>query len=353
MRAAMKQRAVEVLFKHKLLILLPALIIVPLSIALALRPRPAEWQAFSTVWVDQYKPLYQDERLGWTPANNQAQLLNNFIHTRTFAVQVLSNTSLAPMLEDPATEADAVHLFWRSASAWPTSNSFVTILVAMHDPDLAYETLQSLVDVYQRTLQERTTTQSQVAVTFQAEGVKQAEAALAKSRAELSAYLAAHPELASRRPDSGLLLTYQDPALARLSSQVDYDEDTYRTERRRYDQLQSLAGAGVEGQHLAFSVVDEPQRPLAPLRPSRLSLLKLPVVGLVLGTMLSSAVALALVLTNRAVQGPFDIQRQLGVPVIGEIPELRRRRWPWQRVPRHAVRMRLAAPAYLPESPTR
>src|SRR6266540_6748066 len=100
----MKQRATEVLFSHKLLLLLPLLVIVPLTILIALRPKAQHWQAFATIWVDQYKPLYQDDRLGYTPATNQARLLDNFIHTRAFAVGVLQHTQLASMLSNPATE---------------------------------------------------------------------------------------------------------------------------------------------------------------------------------------------------------------------------------------------------------
>src|SRR3712207_6201352 len=105
----MRERAVEVLFKHKLLIFLPVLVIVPLSVMVAARPRPQNWQAFATIWIDQYKPLYSDERLLYTPAANTAQLIRNFLGTYSFASQVIESTSLAPMLEQPASRQEALN----------------------------------------------------------------------------------------------------------------------------------------------------------------------------------------------------------------------------------------------------
>src|SRR5581483_11529070 len=116
----MKQRAIEIIFKRKFLILLPLVIIVPLTVAIALRPKAKQWQVFSVVWVDQYKDLYQDERLGNTPGPTQAQ------------------TSLAPQLATPAGELETISRFWRSVVALPNDNSFITVIITMPNPDQAY-----------------------------------------------------------------------------------------------------------------------------------------------------------------------------------------------------------------------
>jgi hypothetical protein len=71
----------------------------------------------------------------------------------------------------------------------------------------------------------------------------------------------------------------------------------------------------------------------------------LPAFGLVMGLMLSGAVAVVVVITNRAVHGAPDVRGLLDLPVLAEVPELRRKRWPWQRAPRHAVRLRVVSPA--------
>jgi capsular polysaccharide biosynthesis protein len=344
----MKQRAVETLFKRKLLILLPLLIIVPLSVMFALRPRPQQWQAFAVIWVDQYRPLYQDERLGYTPAANQSQLLNDFLHTRGFALTVLQQTRLADDLTDSAAEDQLVRQLWGAVAAWPTSNNFITIMVTTSSGALSHEIAKAVVAQYQTVLRDRLETQSKAALALYADALAKAEQQLNKSRNELAAYVAASPQLTDRRPDSGVLLEARDPQFARLTVQVNNDQDLYRAMKDRYETVKATGAAGLEGQELAFSVVDEPRQPLQPVPHSRLGLIRLPLIGIVVALMLSSAIAVFFIVTNRAVLGAQDIDSTLGLPVIGEIPELRRRRRPWQRAPRDAVRLRVVAPARVP-----
>src|SRR5581483_3860464 len=186
----MKQRAIEIIFKRKFLILLPLVIIVPLTVAIALRPKAKQWQVFSVVWVDQYKDLYQDERLGNTPGPTQAQILNSLIHTRTFANTVLAQTSLAPQLATPAGELETISRFWRSVVALPNDNSFITVIITMPNPDQAYEVMQSLLSNYSAFLQDRSEAQSRVALSFYGDARTKAESAVAKSRRDLADYLA-------------------------------------------------------------------------------------------------------------------------------------------------------------------
>jgi capsular polysaccharide biosynthesis protein len=341
----MKQRAAEILFKYKVLILLPLVTIVPLTMAAALRPKTPQWQSFGVVWVDQYKPLYQDERLGYTPAANQAQLLNDFLHTRTFARSVVQQTQLAPLLDSPDTEETVINRIWRAVQVFPTSNNFVTIGVTMPEADLAVEVAQAVLADFQDQLRKRSEGQSTIASTVYLEQLTRAEEAVTKSRRDLATYYNAHPELFRGAEGFNTSATSRDPNLARLQSQVTNDESAYNSARQRYEQNLALSKAGIEGQQFAFTVVDEPQQPLRPVPSSKIGLLKLPVIGMVLALMLSSGIAALLVLTNRAVHGAFDIKMTLGVPVLGEIPELRRRPRLWRRASRDAVRLRLATPA--------
>jgi uncharacterized protein involved in exopolysaccharide biosynthesis len=338
----MKQRATEVLFKHKLLIILPVIVIVSLTIVAALRPKPQRWQSFAVVWIDQYQPLYRDERLGYTPAANQSGLFNDFVFTRDFARSVIEQTDLAPLLADPSTREVVLQQYWRAVRAFPTSNSFITIAVTMEDPDLAVQVVQASIISFQERLQSQLETQSEEATAFVSEAVTRTEADLNKARRDLATYLQAHPELA--RTDNSPTSAARDPNLGRLNFQLSQAESAYTAALGRYNSLQTQAATGLKGQQLSFNVVDEPERPLAPLRERRLSLIKLPAVGLVLGVMLSSGIAVLLILTNRTVLGPYDLEGALAIPLLGELPELRRRGRFWRRAPRDAVRLRIAAP---------
>lgn len=349
----MKQRAVETLFKHKLLILMPLMIILPLTIMLALRPRPVTWQSFGVVWVDQYKPLYQDDRLVsyQGPAYSQAALLNDFLRTRGFALNVLKETGRASSLTSASAEEKAINELWRSVRVWASSPTFVTVAVTTRDPDLTYEIARATMTQYQSVLRARLETQQKLAVGIYAEELKKAEQDLAKAREELANYVALHPEYTKNQGASGLLLEAQDATLARLTSRANADQQLYNGVRERFTEIQRTSAAGLQGQQFSFTVVDEPRPPTKPIQAGRLSLVKLPVLGTVMGSMLGAALAVLLIMTNRSVMSTHDIKSSLGLPVLGEIPELRRRRRPWERSPRHAVRIRLASPARLDVGP--
>jgi capsular polysaccharide biosynthesis protein len=339
----MKQRVTEVLFKHKFLLVLPFVVILPLTVAAALRPQPDRWQVFARVWVDQYQGLYRDERLGYTPGPAQAQLLNDFVGTRSFARDVLSQTQLAPLLDDPVSEELALQEFWRAVSVFSTSNTFITISVLTESPEISYEIAQALVASFESTLRTRGEVQSKITTELYAQELAKRQQAVDRSRAELAAYVAAHPEL--MQASGSTLATARDATFARLSAQAEYDQNAYRETLIRYEQGLAMGAAGLQSSAFAFTVVDPPSMPAAPLHESRVTLLKLPVIGFVLAVILSAGAAVALIFTNRSVLGASEVRDQLNIPVLGEIPVLRPRRWFWQRLPRHAVRQILAMPA--------
>lgn len=358
----MKYRAVEILFRHKLLILLPVLLVVAATTALSVRPKQTQWQAFAGVWIDPYKPLAPDLTLTASGATSQAQLLNDFIRTRTFGESVLKQTQLAPLLDNPVTKGQAVAQFqrWVFAVANSTNSSFITIIATTTDPDLSYKLVRAVITSFQDTLQVQSDSQTQAASAVYQSSLQGAGTDLAKAQADLAAYINAHPELARTGSDT-LRPTDRDPAYARLISDVGNAQQIYDGVQQRLQAIQQQAAAGRAGLPLSFTVVDKPELPLFPLGNRRLNLLKLPGIGLVVGLLLSSGLAALLVFTNRTVLGSPDIQAALGVPVLGELPQLRGYWWPWQRrprglsggrspwqrKPRQVVRLRLMAPARL------
>jgi uncharacterized protein involved in exopolysaccharide biosynthesis len=343
----MWQRSVEILFKHKFLLLLPFVVIMPMMIALALQPQPKRWSTSATIWVDQYRPLYVDDRLGYSPANSMSQLFNNFLRSRSFARSVLKQTQYAPYLDTPIGEEAALADLWSGVRVYPSSNTFIRLTATMRDPEVAVTVARTVLQEFQTELRKRRETQTNTALGFYQEALNKAQKDLEKARLELVVYLAAHPELFERTPE-GLqpsAIREQDSNYTRLNSQTQFAEASYSEARKRYEDLQTSAAAGFEGQELSFVVVDQPEQPLRPFTERRLSLLKLPLIGLVLGLILSAAIATILIITNRAVLGVRDLRSAFALPVLAEIPELRRKRWLWQRRPYDAVRMKLVGPA--------
>lgn len=346
----MKQRAAEALFRHKLLLILPLIVILPITIAAALRPQATQWQSFAVVWVDPDRAIALNDRLGYTPAINQSQLLNDFLHTRSFALAVLQQTKLAPKLTNPAEENEAVHSLWQSVTAWPNSNNFVTITASTGDPDLSYEMAAAVVAQFEQELREQAEAKQATAAEIYAATLTTTEQSLNTSRDELAAYLRSHPELqrTSSSDPLGPLSTAQDPTLARLQAQVEHNSAQYQAARDRVDDMRLLATAGLEAQRFTFSLVDEPQVPTQPVATSRLALIKMPAAGLVVALMLSAGIAALLIFTNHSVYSANEFNAS-EIPVLAEIPELRRGRL-FRRNGRDAVRQRLSTPARPSES---
>lgn len=347
----MKQHAAETLFRHKLLVLLPLLVILPISIAAALRPPAEKWQSFAVVWVDPNRALGGDERLGYTPAINQAQLLNDFLHTRTFALAVLQQTRLASDLSNAAQELEGIHRLWQSVAAWPNSNNFVTITASTDDPQLSYEMASAVVVQFEKVLREQAQAKQATAADVYAATLAKAEQSLNTSRDEFAAYLRAHPELQQSpgRDPLGTLSTAQDPTLARLQAQVNHDSEQYQAARGRVDDIRLAGTTGEEAQRFTFMQVDEPQVSVQPITARRMARIKLPVAGLAVAMMLSAGIAAALIFTNHSVYGANDFQPS-DIAVLADVPELRRGPL-FRRKGRDAVRQRLSGPARPAQSP--
>lgn len=342
----MGQRAVEIIFKHKLLIVLPLLIIMPIMIAIALRPQQKQWWVYTTVWVNQNNALYTDGRLGYTPAANQAALLTDFIRTRSFAGDVLQQTQLAPLLQNPKSEASVDTLFWKSVKAYALSNDFLQIGVTMPDPNLAYKTAQAVNAQFQKKLQTGLDAQTKATLSFYSQVLASTQDALTKAQAQLAGYVAQHPELAAAAKGGSISsLSASDGNLALLTQQVSNDQQGYDNARQNYIGAEQAAAARGEAQPFEFTIVDQPVPPLGPIVSSRLTLLKMPAIGLALGLILAAAIATLLVLTNRAVLDSSDIEAGFDMPVLGEVPELDRQGRFGRRRHRDAVRLRLAGPA--------
>lgn len=342
--AVVKQRTFEVLFRHKLLLVLPLLVILPVTIWLALRPQPAVWQSVANVWVNQPSTVQTQDRLGNTPAPNQADLLQNFINTRTFAQTVLQQTPLASELVGGSREDAAIAQFEKSVTVTPNGNQFVTVGVKAASPDLAYSIAQAVIASFSQVVQQEANSESQTSITLMEDAFNKANAQFTTSLNALAAYLAQHPNLSTAPNVGGPSAADTDPAYARLLTQANSDQAAYNDAKKNYDQANQQARAGSTALPYTFSVVDPPLKPTLPIYQKKTTLLKLPAIGLAVALVLSTLVAVCLLLADRRVFSPADVRESLNLKVLGTLPDLASR-WNWRRQPKEVVRWRIAAPA--------
>ncbi len=338
----MKQRVIEVLFRHIFLLLLPLIVILPVTAWLTLRSRTVQWQSAATAWVNQPSTISTDNRLGSTPAPSQATLLQNFIDTHSFAHAVLAQTPLASELDGGARENAAITAFQHAVTVTPNGNSFVTIAVKENAPDLAYAVAQAVIGQFAQQIQQETTTESQSSVELAQTAYNKANAQFTSSLNALATYLAQHPEIAAAASNtSGAPVSQSDPAYAQLLAQADSDRQAYDAAKQKYDDAKQQAQAGSTALPFTFTLVDQPEKPTVPIAQKKTALLKLPAIGLAAALTLSTLVGIYLMLADRRIFGPDDLE-SLDVTVLGALPDLGSR---WRRGNRDVVRWRIAAPA--------
>jgi hypothetical protein len=316
------QRAISIIFAHKLLILLPLIIVLPITTAVGFRPKQKHWQSTAVVWVDEPQPDYGKEDLGWTPAGNQAVFLNQLMHTTSFSTEVLQQTSLAGRLKDPKSKDQALKDFWTSAWVAPSQVNFMTIGVTMTDPTLAFTTAKAILASYQSHLTTRGETESDAAISQASDDLKQAGQALANANSQLATYLSAHPEL-TQTDKAGTLATSRDPNFALFSQSVTDAQAAYTAQRQHLLDLEQTSSTGRQAQAFQFNVIDEPEMPQLPIQDRLLDKIQIPAIGLLLALMLSACIAAVLIIADHSVVNGLDVLVELNLPLLAEIPELR------------------------------
>src|SRR4051794_10530228 len=104
----MIRKLLEALFRHKLLLLLPPLIIPGIVTPIAVLTTPPVFETSVGVWVDHPAYLnYKDGFNPWlTPVNNQTARLSELLRTRAFLIDVAQRTTtLTPLLGSSSGEA--------------------------------------------------------------------------------------------------------------------------------------------------------------------------------------------------------------------------------------------------------
>ena len=351
-RGYARLQVLEILARNWLLLALPFLVIVPVTVGLLLRPQTPKWRTTARIWVQQDPAIYADPRLGSTPAINQVTLLTDFLHSRSFALSVLQQTSLKPRLDTPQHIDTALEHFshdWVTAEA--VSNNFISIAVTMPDGELSYQTMQAIISSYQSTLQAQEQELSDQAVKLYGGSLQQAQDALTQSQGAVSAYIASHPDLVNvtaNATTAGVPPTMaRDPNLAALMQNLTNAQATYDKVRDRYLSAQSADMLSGTFAPFAFKVIDQPEQPTKPVRTPRSQLLKIPAIGFLLAMLLSAGIGAVLVLTHHVAISTSDLEHSYEVPILGEFPDLKLGGRRWQTVAPDLVRLELLKPARL------
>src|SRR5438270_13700079 len=114
----MFRRILEAFFRHKLLVLLPALLIPAIVSPIAVLAMPPMYETTVSVWIDH--PVYLTTRDGSNPyvsaVQTQSARLTELLHTRAFLTDVAQRTSLAPLVASAVGQTRLAELIARDVT---------------------------------------------------------------------------------------------------------------------------------------------------------------------------------------------------------------------------------------------
>ena len=303
----MRRSYLEIIFRHRLLVVAPVLLAFALGAGFALM-QPRKYQAIASVWAD--SPVTTDSTIGTTggaepPAAGQQALFGELLATRGFLLDVLEDSPGGSRLEGQSVrEVDrALARARRQIGTYTPGPHILSITVNGRTPEVATRTAEVLVEKFLADQADLLDRRSDAEVALQRRQLDVAEESLAAARAALGA-----------RPSGP-----GTPAQAAL--------DTAQQQRleaqRLYDRAVAKGGA-VTADGLVY-LKDPPD---TAARLSRLKLLALGAGGGGLaGLVVSVLVVMLLMARDRSIHTERELESLLGKPVLGSIDDFGRHGW--------------------------
>lgn len=337
----MIRKLLEAFFRHKLLLLLPPVLIPGLVTPLAVMSTPAQYESSVSVWIDRPSYLnYKDGSTAWvTAVQSQTGRLGELLRTRAFITDVAQRTSLAPLTGSAAGQTRLSELMARSvsiggiggsgAAAAAASEHLLVIRAQAGTAQLAYELCKAIVDAYQEKTSADQADQAAVAVDFYQGRVRESQQQLNKASQDLRRYAASRQgdgadALVTDGP-GGLPAVMLDPKLGALQSSVQAAQLEFNTQQAALNQAQQDAMMAVQGQQYGFQVVDQPQLPTAPTSQIK-KIVIYPIASLIVGLALTGMLLVLLVASDRSVRSEVDLGSSLRL--LGIVPKLRLKNTP-------------------------
>lgn len=347
---------IETLFRHKLLFLFLLIIIPTLGIGYAIDQRQIDFQSTGTVWAE--KPAYLNTGQDWsqymTPAENQAQNVQEFLQTNSFALDILRQTDLNSQLGTDVLAQQTLTAFRKNISVRAVGSHLLTISYTDTSPRVAQQVVTAIIDTFNKEVLANATSSGSVTIAFYQKQLDDVNAKLADTTAAIRAYLDAHPELG--RPTGDTLnqmiastsFAAQNPQFVNLVQQQGALQKQQQSYQSTIDQLTLSKDAAPIGTQQSFRVMDAPGLPTKPISSLKKFALS---IGLGVGAALGFVIAGVVLLTvlDGTARSARTAQRLLGLPAFAPLPLLRSRRAAFFRFRRRfrqrEVRMLLALQA--------
>ncbi len=315
----MATKPLIILARHKYLLLVPLLVILPIAAALSFFNRKTAYASAATIWVQQPLFIPAAQQPGLNPylsyAQNQANVLNELLATNAFADAVAKSAGLP--------RGDRAASTVRTGTSVYANGSFsVVVRHASKDPVEAQKIAQSIIDEFRAQYLANVQHDADLAAKFYQDQLPRDKQALDDARTALANYVQLHPTA----PVSGT-----DPQYLTLQAAAVEAETTYERTLSNLQNVTTSSSSTLEAQTRSFKVVDKPEVPCCPQPPSKRSLLALPLAGLLLAISLSAGIYAFLLRTDNSIRVAEDLQALPGLVLLGTVPDVsavKKRNWP-------------------------
>jgi uncharacterized protein involved in exopolysaccharide biosynthesis len=337
------RKVLEAVFQHKLLLILPAILIPAIVTPVAIRLTPPVYETSVSIWID--RPAYlnlKDTSNPWnSPVETQSSRLNDLLHTRAFVDDVAQRTSLAPLAGTPSGEqalgdlvARGVTVGGPAAAGGATTASQHLLVVHVQAPSaqVSYEMAGAIVDAYQEKTAADQADQASIGVDFFQQQLQDAQTQLNKANQDLRRYVSAQqadgslPSQSADPNQSTLPAAMLDPKLGTLQANVQAAQALVNNAQTALNQAQQDAAAAAQGQDYGFQVLDPAVMPTAPTVQTK-KIMIYPIAAAVVGLGLSGMLLVLFVASDRSVRAEQDVTAN-GLRVLGSVPALRVKRPP-------------------------
>jgi uncharacterized protein involved in exopolysaccharide biosynthesis len=355
------QKYLETFFRHRRLLVLSVIAALVVSVGFAM-VQPRTYQASAQIWF-QANWFQTSSSIGLsnqaggasssqanagtsqssgTPADVAKGVFNELLGTRTFCLAVGQRGPLGKYLaqpghgmapSDPATALSALYGALRGgdspAAGSPAADDaivtqvekvkvassgpqLVTLTFDFPDPVVASGTLKALLDEFSSEVLASQRTQAQQQLGYLTQQVADQQRLVAGADADVAHYLSQHAELRSFNPPP-------DSTFSGLQQVADTAHQQYAYLIQQRDQVQFQVNALKQGSTSEFRVIDSP---IPPTKPNSLmkTLLSDGAAGLGVGLVLAAAILAALAFADRTLRTPDDVERSLGLKVVGSVP---------------------------------
>ena len=256
------QRYINTFLRYIWLFAIP-LLITPAMVSQLIKPLPS-YTVTAALWVEQ--PLYteihknNDGAAYSTPAVNQADYLNELLHTREFLQQVSGTIIGKGFKMDEPTKA----LFESQLSKWfhvqPRTNHLITVQYSDVDRDLTLTTVQTIVNSFYDLIVNRIKEQGEGALKLFEGQVNDAKSDLDKAKNNVQEYITAHPGLVGATNSVGTQepINNEDLTYSTLLQIQNNTSQRYELLNSQFEQVQVSYGAFLSGQDTIIKIKDEP-----------------------------------------------------------------------------------------------